>query len=376
MGSYHVDTAPEHGVPHLYLLVGALLVAALMAVAAPSFTRLDITVDGVSAALPPGAHVSDLTSKGLTAPPGNVLSSDGAVVMARGGGEPVVLRGGHPLDATDMLVDGDRLTTLRGPDVVESEVETVVPIPIEVSYEGKGPLMALASPGAVGVRRVVAGELSGREVTSTVETPMQPMLVRRYAPDGAGKLIALTFDDGPWPGSTAAVLDALKAEDVKATFFMIGRQVYRYPDVVKRVKAEGHTIGNHTEDHVYMTGGTPPATVRFQIAEGQTAVQKVAQTKPRWFRPPGGYLSPAVGTECGRYGLRVAMWTADTQDWRKPAVSTLVQRIVSSAKPGAVILLHDGGGDRTRTVEALGPAIRELKKRGYTFVTLDELADR
>lgn len=374
MGSYHVENHPAHRPSRLVLVTSAVVLAALMALGAPSFARLDVVVDGARCELPADAVAGDLTGMGLTAPAGDVLDTQGAVVLEGKGGTALVLRGGQPLTSVARLADGDVITTVRGADIVESEVTTQVPIPIEVSYEGKGPLMALANPGVVGVREVLVGEFSGREVTSTVITPMQPMLVRRYAPNGGGKVVALTFDDGPWPESTAAVLDVLKAEGVKATFFMIGRQVYRYPEIVNRVKAEGHAIGNHTEDHVYFRTNSPNQTVRFQISEGQTAVQKVAKTKPKWFRPPGGLLSPTVGSECGRLGLRVAMWTADTQDWRRPPVGTLVGRIVTAAKPGAVILLHDGGGDRTATVEAIGPAIRELKKRGYTFVTLDELS--
>ncbi|MDP2232347.1 MAG: polysaccharide deacetylase family protein, partial [Actinomycetota bacterium] len=177
----------------------------------------------------------------------------------------------------------------------------------------------------------------------------------------------------PWPRSTEEVLAVLAKEQVKATFFMVGRQVYRYPNLVKRIRDEGHALGNHTQGHAYLSKATPEA-VRAQIADGQTAIQKTAGVKAGWFRPPGGIMTPTVGREVSRYGLRVAMWTVDPQDWKRPPVSIIVQRVITNTKPGAVVLMHDGGGERANTVEALGPIIRELKKQGYTFVTLDELA--
>jgi len=372
MGSYHVDHAPEHRFPRLYLSAATVVLAALVAVGIPSFSRVDVTVDGTKRVLPIGATAGQMIERGWTAPPGDVLDSDGAVV-AQGQGEPArVMRGGALLKAYDLLADGDRLVTLAGADVVESLVTTRVPLPIEVKYEGTGPLMALVSPGAVGIEQQVVGEYSGRVSTSTVITDSQPMVVKRFAPRGGGKVIALTFDDGPWPTHTEAVLDVLEKENVKATFFMIGRQVYRYPNLVKRIRNEGHTLGNHTQGHAYSSRSTPAMT-RAQIAEGQTAIQKVAGVRSTWIRPPGGSMTPAFGRETSRYGLKVAMWTVDPQDWRRPPVGTLIQRVVTGAKPGAVVLMHDGGGDRSKTVEALGPIIRELKKQGYTFVTLDEL---
>lgn len=373
MGSYHVEHAPEHRFPRLHLSAATVLLAALVAVGIPSFARVDVTVDGRSHALPSGAVVADLVERGWTAAPGDVMSVGGTVVARGAGGKPTIMRGGAVLGHGARLSDGDRLTSRPGADVVESSVTTRVPVPIEVAYEGKGPLMALVSPGAVGIEERVVGEYSGIVSTSTVVLEAQPMVVRRFAPNKGDKVIALTFDDGPWPTYTEQVLEVLEKENVKATFFMVGRQVYRYPKVVKRIRNEGHALGNHTQGHAYLSRSTPEQ-VRAQITEGQTAIQKVAGTKPGWFRPPGGMMTPTVGRESSRLGLRVAMWTLDPQDWRKPPVTAIVQRVITGVRPGAVILMHDGGGDRSKTVESLGPIIRELKKQGYTFVTLDELA--
>lgn len=373
MSFYHVEHAPEHRFPRLYLSAATVLLAALMAVGVPSFSRVDLTVDGAQRVLPSGSTVEDLIEEGWVAPSGDVLDTDGVVVAQGKGVHAVIMRGGAELAPNERLADGDRIVTVPGVDVVESEVMTRVPVPIEVEYQGTGPLMALVSPGAVGIEERVVGEYSGRVETSTIVLAAEPMVVKRFAPSSGDKVIALTFDDGPWPKYTEAVLAELAKYDVKATFFMIGRQVYRYPNLTKRIRAEGHALGNHTQGHVYSSKASP-AQVRAQMADCQTAIQKVAGVKPNWYRPPGGFLTPVVGRETARYGLKVAMWTVDPQDWRRPPVTAIVQRVVKGAMPGSVVLMHDGGGDRSKTVESLGPIIRELKKQGYTFVTLDELA--
>lgn len=371
MGSYHVDHAPDHRFPRLYLSAATVVLAALVAVGIPSFSRVDVVVDGTPRVLPIGATASDMAARGWTAPSGDVLDADGAVV-AQGLGEPArVMRGGALLEGDDRLADGDRLVTLAGADTVESLVTTRVPIPIEVQYQGEGPLATLIVPGAVGVEERIVGEYSGRVSTSTVLVQAQPMVVKRFSPSG-GKVIALTFDDGPWPTYTEAVLKVLASENVKATFFLIGRQVHRYPELTRRIRDEGHTLGNHTQGHAYSYRSSP-SVIRAQIVEAQAAIHQVAGVRPEWIRPPGGSLTPAFTQQSSRAGLKIAMWTIDPKDWKRPPAGELVRRVVGSARPGAVVLMHDGGGDRAMTVAALGPIIRELKKQGYTFVTLDEL---
>jgi len=372
MSFYHVEHAPEHRLPRLHILTAAVLLAALVAVGVPSFSRVDVTVDGTDRVLVNGATAQDLVEHGWVAPAGDVLDTDGVVVAKGKGAHAVIMRGGAALGPAERLADGDRIVTVTGVDVVESEVTTRLPVPIEVEYQGSGPLMALVSPGAVGIEERVVGEYSGRVETSTIVLASEPMIVKRFAPSTGAKVVALTFDDGPWPKYTEAVLAELAKYDVKATFFMIGRQVYRYPNLVKRIRNEGHALGNHTQGHQYSSTASP-ALVRSQMAECQTAIQKVAGVKPNWYRPPGGILTPVVGLETARYGLKVAMWSVDPQDWRRPPVTVLVQSVIKNTKPGSVVLMHDGGGDRSKTVESLGPIIRELKKQGYTFVTLDEL---
>lgn len=372
MRSYSVDIAPSHEVRHLYLLLAATLLGALMAVGMPSFARTDIVADGTRHALHGGATVADLLEAGWAGTPGDVLSTDGSVVATGAGEPPVVMRGGVRLAPGAPLFDGDVIVTRAGRDVVESLVTTRVPIPIPITYEGAGPLAALASPGAVGIEERLVGEYSGVVATSTVVRPAEPMVVQRFKPTPGDKVVALTFDDGPWPGQTDRILDILRAEKVPATFFVIGRQVYANQDLARRIAEEGHLIGNHTQSHKVLDR-VAPATVRQQIADGQTAIQQVVGVRSKWFRPPGGGLSGTVGAETGRFSLRIAMWSVDPQDWRQPRGGTLTSELLRTVKPGSIVLLHDGGGNRKATIDALPAVIHELKKRGYTFVTLDGL---
>lgn len=372
MSSYRVETAPGHRVPYTFLVLVAIVVAALTAVGAPSFSRTDVIADGHSRSLPAGARASDLVAAGWVGPSGDILSADGSVITTGGGGPPVIFRNGRPLTDNSLLRDGDVILTRAGSDRIESIITTTVTIPIPVRYEGAGPLATLATPGAVGIEERLVGEYSGVVTSSTVIQAAMPMVVKRFKAPNSDKVVALTFDDGPWPAQTEQILNILKAERVKATFFVVGKQAYRYPRAMRRIVNEGHLVGNHTQGHQILDE-VGPSAVRQQISEGQVAIQKTTGVRARWFRPPGGHLSAAVGAETARHGLALAMWSVDPQDWRQPDGRVLGPELVRTVKPGSIVLLHDGGGTRAGTVWALPGVIRELKRQGYTFVTLDEL---
>ncbi|MDZ4178772.1 MAG: polysaccharide deacetylase family protein, partial [Coriobacteriia bacterium] len=225
----------------------ALLLAAVVAVAMPSFSQFRVTVDGVERTADARMTAAQVLESGWAhSSAGDLVDREGLVIERGRGVAPHMMRGGRVVAPETVLVSGDVLTSVRGTDVAESEITTRMPVPIEVVYSGTGPLLALESPGAVGVREQVIGAMSGRVFVDEVVEESQPMVVRRYVPNGQHKVVALTFDDGPWPGHTNDVLNILEAEGVRATFFVIGRQVRRYPGVVVRTRDDGHAIGNHT----------------------------------------------------------------------------------------------------------------------------------
>lgn len=373
MASYVVTDERVQAAPsRLYLSVAALVAAAVVAVTMPSY-QARVTVSGSSQSVPLGSEVGDLARMGALRPePGDLLDVSGEV-LAHGSGEPpVYVVNGKVAGPSSRLRDGDSVDVRRGEDRVEATATTQTPIPITFEKTGTGPLVSLESAGSVGVREDTVGEISGKILSSRTVTPAQPMTVRRWAPDPSTKIVALTFDDGPWPAQTEQVLDILARNEVKATFFMVGHQVDRYPAIAKRVADEGHVVGNHTQNHTILTRQNSEVT-RKQIMEGSFTIRDATSVLPRWFRPPGGGMNMSVVNEAKRMKMDLVMWDVDPQDWRKPAPDVMLANMLAHIKPGAVVLLHDGGGDRSHTIAALPRLIEELKSQGYIFVTLDQM---
>ncbi len=380
MDSGEVENISEHTSPKVYLSVIGLLAvlfmvaAAVMAAAMPSVGRIWVFVGEQEQYLPLGTTVGDLLDSGmLSADPGDLLSVDGEVLV-EGGGEPVVVeRHGVALSPATRLHDGDHIEVTDGDDVTESIVTSLAPMPPPVEYEGSGPFEEVKSEGRPGVMELHVGEVSGSVVDSRVVEPPEPMVVLRRNARPGDKIIALTFDDGPWPLQTQQVVEILARENVKATFFMLGKQVRRHRDIAAMVAEEGHLIGNHSLSHVYLNSRVSTAVVRSEIENCQAEIERATGERPRWYRPPGGVVSPAVWAQTRASKLKLIKWNVDPKDYKCSSPTVLARRVIDSAKPGAIVVLHDGGGDRTCTVKALTTIIRELKARGYTFVTLDEM---
>ena len=191
------------------------------------------------------------------------------------------------------------------------------------------------------------------------------------------KTVALTFDDGPNEPFTGQVLDALKFHGIKATFFLVGSNVERLPGTARRIRDEGHCIGGHSFAHLRFDQ-VAPAEAADDITRGNLAIEIATGVKPAWFRPPFGINAPGMEEVCRENGMVVVGWSLDANDWNPHPVQELVDRIVSQAVPGEIILLHDGwdirpGGDRHRTAEAVPLIIERLKAQGFSFATLPEL---
>jgi peptidoglycan-N-acetylglucosamine deacetylase len=199
-----------------------------------------------------------------------------------------------------------------------------------------------------------------------------------FAHGGQNKpLVAITFDDGP-SRYTSQVLDTLLKYDVKATFFMIGNNVDRYPGIARRIVAEGHAIGNHTYSHPFWAPVAPPYRIRREIDKAAFSIHNATNRWPQYFRPPHGWRSPWMMQMARKEKYTVVTWTVSPDDWQHISSTAIEQRVLSKCGPGAVILLHDGvelkqDPQRHETVEALPVIINELKSRGYRFVTIPEL---
>jgi peptidoglycan-N-acetylglucosamine deacetylase len=174
------------------------------------------------------------------------------------------------------------------------------------------------------------------------------------------KALYLTFDDGPHPEYTPKVLSILAKHHAKATFFVLGREVAAHPQLVDLERSLGHHIGNHTWDHPMLTHLTD-ARIRQEIASG---------VKSRCFRPPYRDTNAKVEAIAASYHLRQILWDVDTNDWKKPGEAAIERAILRGAHPGAIILMHDGGGNRSETIAALDRALTKLAAQGYSFRSL------
>lgn len=184
------------------------------------------------------------------------------------------------------------------------------------------------------------------------------------------KRIALTFDDGPSP-YTSRILDVLDARDVPATFFVVGRNVAGREALLTRMLAEGHMIGNHSFTHVSLAKAD--AAALRQIDDTQAAIASATGFTPCLLRPPFGLGSRALLRALDRRRLTSTLWSVNPRDYRNPGTAAIKRRVLAGVKPGAIVLDHDGGGDRRQTLAAIPAIIRTLKARGYTFVTVTDL---
>jgi peptidoglycan-N-acetylglucosamine deacetylase len=208
-----------------------------------------------------------------------------------------------------------------------------------------------------------------------VPKPLQGQTIYHAQLKPNQKVIALTFDDGPSPKNTAQVLEILKKNHVKATFFVVGAMMQTYPQIAKQVVADGHDLGNHTWNHWYRR--MDQATAASEIDRTADIIYKTTGVKTALFRPPGGYLNNGLADYAKNQNYAIMMWSSlsGDADRHTPQVAAMVNNVLKTAKPGAIVLLHDGGGNRSRTVKALPQIIAGLKAKGYQFVTGSELLE-
>ncbi|HZM81603.1 MAG TPA: polysaccharide deacetylase family protein [Candidatus Limnocylindrales bacterium] len=176
--------------------------------------------------------------------------------------------------------------------------------------------------------------------------------------------VALTFDDGPDPQWTPQVLELLRLYKVKATFCLVGVNVVKFPHLVRAMAAEGHTLCNHTWGHDLGLGNRGYGAILADMQRTTGAIRAaVPNAKVSYFRHPGGRWTAAAVSAAKSLGMTALHWDVDPKDWRKPGAQAISTMVKSSAIPGAIVLLHDGGGDRRGTVEALRSILPNLTAR-------------
>lgn len=185
--------------------------------------------------------------------------------------------------------------------------------------------------------------------------------------------IAITFDDGPDLKYTPKILDILKEKGVKATFFVVGIQVNKYPEVLQRIEDEGHMIGNHSYSHRSFTKLTEEE-LKEEVTQTDNKIEAVIGYVPEIVRPPYGAVNDDVKANLKAYGKEVVLWNIDPRDWDGSSVQDMLDNILKNARDGGNILLHSFGSKHVEnTVKLLPKVIDKLSELGYTFVTVDEL---
>ncbi|NUR31550.1 MAG: polysaccharide deacetylase family protein [Catenulispora sp.] len=184
----------------------------------------------------------------------------------------------------------------------------------------------------------------------------------------AGKVVYLTFDDGPSPYYTPQVLKVLARYGVHATFFEVGQNVARNPSLTSQVYRQGHSVQNHSWSHPDLRQ-LSANQFTYQVTATDRQIRAHTGYLPCCLRPPYGAVNATVRARAAHLGKRLALWTVDPRDWSRPGAAAIRTRVLSQVHSGSVVLLHDGGGDRSQTVAALGDIIRTLKARGYSFAT-------
>jgi peptidoglycan-N-acetylglucosamine deacetylase len=316
-----------------------------------------LTVNGRPALVGAGSHLGDLLRTfDLRATNGRLLDVNGHVLV-HDADPGRILVNGRRAPRRLVLRAGDVVTVIDGTDRTETTKRVVT------SLRGLRPGDPQYSLSRARIDRIeTIGRVSGI-VVSTVYRPVG----RIHTP----RAVALTFDDGPWPGTTRAVLHVLKKMHVKATFFVIGYLAKRYPGIIRDEIRAGMTIGNHSWDHPEPFDTVPPHRMRTEMAEVNVFMKRRFHLRVDLFRPPGGSSATRVVTTASGLGLRVVDWNVDPRDWVDGTTPRrITHAVLSQVKRGSIIDLHDGGGDQRATVKALPGIIRGLRRRGFNLVAL------
>jgi peptidoglycan/xylan/chitin deacetylase (PgdA/CDA1 family) len=324
---------------------------------------VNLTVAGAHRQVAPGSTLAAAARDLRLRPrPGDLVSVTGAT-LETGVYPGRILVDGAAAAPGRPLRDGDRLRLVPGPDRTEPATTDRVPVP------GGMPADPEFSLGRTpGVEVTVRGQISGQVVSSAFRATGKTRVPRA---------VALTFDDGPWPLQTRRVLRVLQRFRAPATFFVIGELADRFPGLVA---AEHRQRGILVEDHSWSHPLVPPfgeqrpSVARAEIGRARSRLMAEG-VRPTLFRPPGGGYSDRVVAIASSLGMRIVLWSVDPRDWAPGATARSVTRaVMSHVRAGSIVIMHDGGGDRSATIRALPRIIRGIRRRGLRLTTVEPTA--
>ena len=364
------------------------------------------TIDGKVRELPIGLSVQDIVSRGYASPvAGNLVSicADGEIpdVLERGAGNPYTLCvNGEPVDvSTYKLREGDVLEFINGTDKTEDVTKQTTEIPCGIQVPDSSLLLAsigyVKQWGQNGISTVETGVVSGRTIDRGVTQEARDFIIANSGvnPDDGRRLVAITFDDGPNLDYTPQYLDILARYGAKATFFMLGSTLAageEYTQMAQRVRDAGHQIASHTYSHDDCTlSGMDAATREGEISQTFDLIEQTTGVQTSVLRPPYGELRGwqflQYMADTGRDITMSVYWSVDSEDWSIASNGSGIEdgaaQIVANCTNGlsgdnyngAIILMHDAGGNRDRDVVTLPSIIERFQAEGYEFVTVNEL---
>lgn len=309
--------------------------------------------------------------------PGKLLSLSGRTLESTGGSAISVRQNDAAIsDAgldTTHLRQGDTITVENGKDTTESHTVHEKDIPFDASITTGGAIQFVAQQGRVGRQEYWVGVTSGEKVDKKVIRPASELKIDSISPKVPAdkKVIALTFDDGP-SSFSAPILQILKDKGAKATFFDIGKQSAELPQMERQMIADGNQVASHSNTHPDLSTLGRDA-LRAELSAGFSAISSASDTQSRMLRAPYGAFSNQNWIDCSDMVSSNLLWTIDTLDWKRPGEQEIKQQVLDHAYSGAIVLMHDGGGDRTEDVKVLPSIIDALHQQGYQFVTINEL---
>lgn len=381
---------PQDSLRKAIIAAAVVIVVAVVGVfgfqAWASTQPVDVTINGEAKTISGNQRsLEGLLDEGVVSvTPGNYVAVDGST-MREGEGTRCTasVNGEQTDDLSTHLNSGDAIDISDGTDIMEQYTDSdPQTLPHGVKMQGVGAVHLYMDGAQDGEKVTRTGSESGITTEITTKEPVDRVVQYYNVNSNGDKVIALTFDDGPWDESTEAILDILKENDAKATFFTVGQKISGHEDLVKRAADEGHEIGTHTWDHAEGSGQGVSLIMmasderKQEVEKGLQAIKDATgQDASTIFRAPGGNFDESVAADLDGIVTAEIGWNIDTQDWQKPGSDTVAKRI-ESAEPGNIILMHDGGGDRSQTVNALREALPKLKEEGYSFITVQELLER
>lgn len=293
----------------------------------------------------------------LAPQPGRLLSVTGRVLDRRADPGRILVNGA-PASPRTPLAGGDSVAVVDGVDRVEGTRRETRILPGRQLHD---PAFTLELSRLREIRTVgaVSGELVGV----------------RYEPLGGSmrpRAVALTFDDGPWPGTTLRIVRTLRRMHVQATFFMVGYLMERYPEIVERVARAGMTIGTHSWSHPWRVPFTElrPHRIETEVRRPAELLAERFGIEAALFRPPGGSFDPFVIRTAREAGMRVVHWSVDPHDYRTDRPAEIAREVLARVRRGSIVLLHDGGGDGEATLRALPRIIRGIRRMGLDLIAI------